>query len=428
MSPLLLKTKHMGQGKSGAVGMEARLTGNSRKGEMEFLFKGFGEESPACPFNEQDIQKCPFLRNINKPTNFSFSSLNFPIPVCGAKGPIFEDGPNFDMAFKLFHGKDGVVPLSGRSSYHNDKPEPEPALQFNPLAAKAATISLSVFGPGGPFSFNSFSEKWKKQRKKSESSGKKESSSQGQDGSKHEALGNEWLETGNCPIAKSCRAISSVLPLVAKALQPPPGMKLRCPPAVIAARAALAQTSFVKSLRPQPLPAKVLVIALLGMAVNVPLGIWREHTRKFSLSWFTAVHAAVPFIAMLRKSVLMPKTAMALTIAASVLGQVIGSRAERLRLKTIAEKGRLTAQTATAGAIAGHIQSQVDGILTLGTIGSGSTTSQISSVANAGTSTAYIPNPVDSITSGHCGADGTLWDPLSIKNAGQPSSSAGVCF
>lgn len=151
----------------------------------------------------------------------------------------------------------------------------------------------------------------------------------------HEAMGNEWLQTGNCPIAKSYRAVSGVLPLVAKALHPPPGMKLKCPPAVVSARAALARTAFVKTLRPQPLPSKMLAIALLGMAANVPLGVWREHTTKFSISWFAAVHAAVPFIAMLRKSVLMPKAAMALTIGASILGQTIGSRAERLRLASM---------------------------------------------------------------------------------------------
>ncbi|CAK9179743.1 unnamed protein product [Ilex paraguariensis] len=261
---------------------------------MDFFFKGLNEEASDCSFNEQDIKKCPFLRNINKPTDFSFSSVNFSLPVRGGKGPIFEDGPNFDIAFKLFHGKDGVVPLSGRSHFHDNNPEPEPAPLFNPLAAKAATISFSAFGSGGPFSFHSFSEKWKMQKKK-------ESSSQG-DSSKHEALGNEWLETGNCPIAKSYRAVSHVLPLMATALQPPAGMKFRCPPAVVAARAALARTAFVKTLRPQSLPAKMLAIGVLGMAANVPLGIWREHTRKFSISWFAAVHAAVPFIAMLRKS------------------------------------------------------------------------------------------------------------------------------
>ena len=95
--------------------------------------------------------------------------------VRGAKGPIFEDGPNFELAFRLFHGNDGVVPLSGRSSQH---PVPENRTsQFNPLAAKAATISLSSFGFGGPFSFDSFSDKWNNQRRKSKPS-KKEPTSQ----------------------------------------------------------------------------------------------------------------------------------------------------------------------------------------------------------------------------------------------------------
>ncbi|KAI9157322.1 hypothetical protein LWI28_020615 [Acer negundo] len=295
---------------------------------MDSFFRSLNEESGASPLN---IFRCPFLRNINEPTNFSFSSsLPFPVPVRAAKGPIFEDGPNFDMAFRLFHGTDGVVPLSGRSFVPS---ETATSPQFNPLAAKAATISLSSFG--GPFSFDAFSEKWKNQKKKSKSS-KNESSSKGGN-SNHEALSNEWLQNGNCPIAKSYRAVSGVLPLVAKCFKPPPGIKIKCPPAIVAARAALARTAFAKNLRPQNLPTKVFVIGMLGMAANVPLGIWREHTEKFSPSWFAAVHAAVPFIAMLRKTVLMPKYAMAFTIAASILGQVIGSRAERYRLKAVKE-------------------------------------------------------------------------------------------
>ncbi|KAJ8631911.1 hypothetical protein MRB53_025247 [Persea americana] len=353
--------------------------------EMECFFQGINEQSSSSErlFAHQDIQRCPFLRNINEPTNFSLSPINFSKPVRGGKGPIFEDGPNFDMAFRLFHGRDGVVPLSGKTFLHPENLQPGPAPQFNPLAARAASISLSAFGPGGPFSFDSFSEKWKKQKKKPS---RKDSSSKKGD-SAHEAMGNEWLETGNCPIAKSYRAVSHVLPLVAKAFQPPPGMKFKCPPAIVAARAALARTALVKSLRPQPLPAKMLVIGMLGMAANVPLGIWREHTEKFSPSWFAAVHAAVPFIAMLRKSVLMPKTAMAFTIAASVLGQVIGSRAERIRLKSVA------AATARTEVVA------VDN-------------------SNPGRAANDLKN-------GHCG-EVVVWDPLPLKAAG--SSSTDVCF
>lgn len=242
------------------------------------------------------------------------------------------------------------------------------------------------------------------------------------DSSKHEALGNEWLETGNCPIAKSYRAVSGVLPLVASALQPPQGMKFKCPPAVVAARAALARTALVKTLRPQPLPEKMLVIGVLGMAANVPLGIWREHTRKFSLSWFAAVHAAVPFIAMLRKSVVMPKTAMALTIAASVLGQVIGSRAERLRLKMKAEREVATPLSASAGydfSLPGNCGS------------SGITWDPLADKAgkSGSLSTIGYSDRVDMIGGGHCGTpDGIVWDPLGDKGDKPASSSANVCY
>ncbi|ESQ39668.1 hypothetical protein EUTSA_v10000944mg [Eutrema salsugineum] len=347
------------------------------------------QESSQCPFvAESIIQKCPFLRNINKPTNFSLSSLSFPVPVQrGTKGPIFEDGPGFDSAFNLFHGKDGLVPLSGHSSFRDDVEDETPRAtpQFNPLAGKVATISLSAFGPNGPFGFGPFSEKWKKQQKKPKQ--------QSGDSSKHEAVGDEWLKTGNCPIAKSYRAASKVMPLVAKALQPPSGMKFRCPAPIVAARAALSKTALVKSLRPQPLPEKMLAIALMGMAANVPLGVWREHTKKFSPSWFVAVHAAVPFIAMLRKSVLMPKTAMALTIGASILGQVIGSRAERYRLKSVAEGTVAETSTVTAGS--GYNQS---------------------SSSDSG------------FAKGHCGAGEGVKEVYYNVNVGESAKPTGLCY
>uniref|UniRef100_A0A453LRS5 Uncharacterized protein n=1 Tax=Aegilops tauschii subsp. strangulata TaxID=200361 RepID=A0A453LRS5_AEGTS len=98
-----------------------------------------------------------------------FISSALPVAARGSKGLIFEDGPGFESAFKLFHGQDGIVPLSGRSYVPDENRSeitdvnPEPALPFNPFAARAATISLSAFGP---FGFNFYNGKGKKQNKK----------------------------------------------------------------------------------------------------------------------------------------------------------------------------------------------------------------------------------------------------------------------
>eukprot|EP00252_Welwitschia_mirabilis_P005922 TRINITY_DN16511_c0_g1_i1.p1 TRINITY_DN16511_c0_g1~~TRINITY_DN16511_c0_g1_i1.p1 ORF type:complete len:397 (+),score=94.53 TRINITY_DN16511_c0_g1_i1:340-1530(+) len=304
---------------------------------MEFLFRSRNSDGSSMDrMIDQGVQMCPFLRNIIEPTNFSFSSPSrFPTPVKGARGPIFEDGPDFETAFRLFHGRDGVVPLSGRSSISVSpeslsETENNASTEFHQFAAPAATISLSAFGAGWPFGFDSFIGKRDNKKKKRGPS--KNHFKSPNEVNFHEASGIEWLQTGKCPIAKSYQAVSKVLPLVANLWQPPPGMKFRCPPAVVAARAAIARTAFAKSLRPKPLPAKMFAIGLLGMAANVPLGVWREHTQKFSPAWFIAIHAAIPFVAMLRKAVNMPKSAMVFTFAAAILGQMIGSRAERARL------------------------------------------------------------------------------------------------
>eukprot|EP00249_Psilotum_nudum_P021702 c28212_g1_i1 orf=3-782(-) len=260
---------------------------------MDFLgIDVFGDSSSCEKMIAEGVERCPFLKNIGKPTGFCFSSpLRFPTLAKGSRGPIFEDGPDFGLAFRLFHGQNGVVPLSGvmnqmtkETEFSSDNPE-DSTINFHPLAASAASISLSVLGPSSPFGFDAFKSKKIGKAKGNRHPEKKEHGSEKKSTSDlygHEALSSEWLQTGNCPIAKSFRAVSGVLPLVAKMLQPPPGMKLRCPPAVVAARAALARTAAVKALRPQPLQTKVLAIGLLGMALNIPLGIWREHTEKFS--------------------------------------------------------------------------------------------------------------------------------------------------
>ncbi|KAK9120725.1 hypothetical protein Syun_018342 [Stephania yunnanensis] len=52
--------------------------------DSQFFFRDASEELPRAElnFDNQDIQRCPFLRNINNPTNFSLlSPVNFPMPA-----------------------------------------------------------------------------------------------------------------------------------------------------------------------------------------------------------------------------------------------------------------------------------------------------------------------------------------------------------
>ncbi len=99
------------------------------------------------------------------------------------RGPLFEDGPGFENAFRLFHGRDGVVPLSEKQTPEiqqppaNDVASVETNLGFHPLSASsAATISLSSFGAFGPFSFDGFMARQnsKKPTKSSRRKSKKE--------------------------------------------------------------------------------------------------------------------------------------------------------------------------------------------------------------------------------------------------------------
>eukprot|EP00897_Mesotaenium_endlicherianum_P001948 jgi/Mesen1/1781/ME000014S01183 len=301
-------------------------------------------------FIVQGVQKCPFLRHIMEPTSFRMradSSVDrSEIQQPATRGPIFEDGPSFDMAFRLFHGRDGVVPLARCEQVSTCRQAESVAHVPVSLAASAATISLSGFGgPTGPFGFEAFKAA---RDAKINSHNKDERKPADKVSMNHQASSSDWLATGSCPIAKSFRALNGTLPFLAGVLKPPAGMKLECPPAIIAARVALSKTPAMKKLRPQALPVKVLAIGAMGLAFNIPLGVWREHCEKFSPQWIIAVHASVPFIAMLRKAALMPKYAMAFTIASAIIGQTIGSRVERRRVAGLGDVSPLSTGLAVA--------------------------------------------------------------------------------
>ncbi|GAQ87562.1 hypothetical protein KFL_003610060 [Klebsormidium nitens] len=391
---------------------------------MEFL-KGAAEGMDVISMG---VQACPFLRSIMKDTNVDLAKApGGPSATkdraqgqCPAqRGPIFCDEPNFESTLRLFHGSGGVVPLA-RFSEQLDKSEAParakdracprtqaldgPRTAQHPLAASAATISISAFGGGAPnpFSWDGFMaarnkrtqpepaksgrpEPAKSSRRLEASTGGREPASQSETLKTRAEIGigpkpqqakarakpakavaapeaptqqhvhgepvdaKEWLSTSNCPIAKMHRVIMELAPAATELFRNPQNIKLSCPAPIIAARVALSKTPPIRQLRPQPLEWKLLAVGGSTLAVNVPLGMWREHVEKFSPEWFVAVHAAVPFVAMLRKAVLIPKTAMVLTILAAILGQVIGSRGERYRLQQKAAAQRQMAASSPGG-------------------------------------------------------------------------------
>lgn len=117
------------------------------------------------------------------------------------------------------------------------------------------------------------------------------------------------------------------------------GGHMTCPAPIVKMRAAVAALKPVRDLRPQALPIRALAMSGTAIAAGLPSGAWREHTRKFSPQWFLAVHAAVPFVAMLRKAVLMPRWAILLTLLGSS-----ESRAPAVGGLARGQRGRLQAE------------------------------------------------------------------------------------
>jgi len=128
--------------------------------------------------------------------------------------------------------------------------------------------------------------------------------------------------------------LGSLLPLAAGGET----LGLNCPQAIVQLRAAVARVPQVRGLRPRPVWVKGAAVLAAGAAANAPFGAWRSHTRKFSLEWFVAVHATVPFVAALRQATLLPRWALLLTVAGAVAGQMVGAKVEEARVRGVEER------------------------------------------------------------------------------------------
>jgi len=69
-------------------------------------------------------------------------------------------------------------------------------------------------------------------------------------------------------------------------------------------------------------------VAFAILLVNLPFGFWRAGIRKFSLHWFLAVHAPVPFVVCIRflAGFELNLTTFPAFITAYFIGQYVGGK------------------------------------------------------------------------------------------------------
>ncbi len=79
------------------------------------------------------------------------------------------------------------------------------------------------------------------------------------------------------------------------------------------------------------LTAGMLSLLLFAFFSNVPLGYFREGSRKYSVRWFVFIHLSIPFIVGLRMSNGISWRFIPVTLAMAVAGQWLGGRLRRRR-------------------------------------------------------------------------------------------------
>lgn len=272
------------------------------------------------------------------------------------------------------HGPNGTFPLhpNPKDNHQSQTKGHHANVQQTNMAMAAISLSGLRFLPGpDDFGFLEGKNKPKKKRPRGKQSepnppdrhnpGRNGTQNNGTQGNRPapeckqntpDPLGNTKHSNfqAKCPMAKVPGLNAAIGGLLQLTTQP---HRLSCPTPIVKLRAALAKTEAVRNLRPKQVPFKILAVAGAGTAVNVPLGMWREHTEKFSLAWFLAVHASLPFVISLRKACIMPRYAVLFTITAAVMGQALGARMERERMRrvkpTLQRCGTPTASTIDRG-------------------------------------------------------------------------------
>lgn len=70
----------------------------------------------------------------------------------------------------------------------------------------------------------------------------------------------------------------------------------------------------------------IIIVSLIAFIINLPMGWWRASVRKFSLSWFLAIHLSVPLIFYIRTMVGIDSGIVPILIFLAVSGQLVGGK------------------------------------------------------------------------------------------------------
>ncbi|MDH3292546.1 MAG: hypothetical protein OEO20_10925 [Gemmatimonadota bacterium] len=78
---------------------------------------------------------------------------------------------------------------------------------------------------------------------------------------------------------------------------------------------------------------RLMQVAIAVAVVNVPFGYWRAGARRFSQSWFIAVHTPVPIVVVMRlvAGIAWRLANLPLLMGAFVSGQLLGGALRRWR-------------------------------------------------------------------------------------------------
>ncbi|MGF7185678.1 hypothetical protein GGQ84_001770 [Desulfitispora alkaliphila] len=69
-----------------------------------------------------------------------------------------------------------------------------------------------------------------------------------------------------------------------------------------------------------------LLICVLAFVVNLPMGLWRSSVKRYSLSWFVAIHLSIPLLYKVRIALDFNDIIIPFLIITAIFGQFVGGK------------------------------------------------------------------------------------------------------